>query len=220
MHPSDPDWPRCACGCGEPVPARKANQYARGYIKGEPCGFVAGHSNRPRIKLPVDGRLGCSKCGETKPIDEFNRDGGRPSGYDAWCRACGSAKHRAYNVANREKRTARARIYRAANPAPAKAANRRYWSSPQGLAKARLHASARRARLRDQFVEHVDAFAVYERDEGICGICGDPVPRDEFHVDHVIPLVRGGEHSYSNVQVAHPSCNSSKKDKMPEVLNG
>jgi 5-methylcytosine-specific restriction endonuclease McrA len=36
------------------------------------------------------------------------------------------------------------------------------------------------------------------------------VPVEAFHVDHKVPLARGGEHSYENVQPAHPFCNGSK----------
>lgn len=66
-----------------------------------------------------------------------------------------------------------------------------------------------RARRLDSLVEHVDRLILYERDDGICGICQKPVGLD-FHVDHVVPLSRGGAHSYANTQIAHPSCNISK----------
>jgi 5-methylcytosine-specific restriction endonuclease McrA len=36
----------------------------------------------------------------------------------------------------------------------------------------------------------------------------------KFHVDHIMPLAKGGLHCYTNVQVAHPKCNLSKKDKI------
>ena len=38
-----------------------------------------------------------------------------------------------------------------------------------------------------------------------------------WHVDHVYPLSRGGEHSYRNTQPAHPECNIAKGDKMPII---
>jgi 5-methylcytosine-specific restriction endonuclease McrA len=44
---------------------------------------------------------------------------------------------------------------------------------------------------------------------GMCGICKDFIV-GKFHVDHVIPLSRGGEHSYANAQLAHPTCNLEK----------
>lgn len=40
-------------------------------------------------------------------------------------------------------------------------------------------------------------------------ICGDMYPS----IDHVIPLARGGQHSWNNVRLAHRICNSLKSDK-------
>jgi 5-methylcytosine-specific restriction endonuclease McrA len=70
--------------------------------------------------------------------------------------------------------------------------------------------SRRRARLRGVKVENVDHAVVYERDGGVCGICGEPVDVTDFHVDHIVPIALGGEHSYANAQVAHPACNKRK----------
>ncbi len=72
---------------------------------------------------------------------------------------------------------------------------------------------AKKARRRNAFVECVEGYVVFELCEGICGICGDPILED-FHVDHIIPLNKGGKHSYANAQAAHPSCNIKKSDKM------
>jgi 5-methylcytosine-specific restriction endonuclease McrA len=51
---------------------------------------------------------------------------------------------------------------------------------------------------------------VYEMHGGMCGICKDFVSQDNFHVDHVKPLSKGGVHGYINVQPAHPLCNLEK----------
>jgi 5-methylcytosine-specific restriction endonuclease McrA len=59
-------------------------------------------------------------------------------------------------------------------------------------------------------VEAVDALTVLERDDGVCGICGEDIDPTDFHVDHILPLARGGPHVYSNVQIAHPECNIRK----------
>lgn len=93
------------------------------------------------------------------------------------------------------------------DPEAVRAAKRRYRErNPQAH---RNHQAARRARLRAVRSERVDAAIVLIRDSGICGICGLAVGPD-WHLDHVIALVNGGEHSYANVQVSHPSCNSRK----------
>jgi 5-methylcytosine-specific restriction endonuclease McrA len=73
--------------------------------------------------------------------------------------------------------------------------------------------STRRARLRGSYVETVDPGVVFHRDNGTCGICGGPVDPERVSIDHVVPLSRGGLHSYSNVQLAHLACNTRKGSK-------
>ena len=71
----------------------------------------------------------------------------------------------------------------------------------------------RRARKLDQFIEDIDRDTVYEMHGGMCGICEQFI-MGKFHVDHVIPLSKGGMHGYVNVQPAHPKCNEEKADRL------
>lgn len=77
--------------------------------------------------------------------------------------------------------------------------------------------SERRARLAGAFVEDVDPATLFERDGWRCHICGKKCRQDVdgFHplaptIDHLVPLARGGEHSYRNTACAHRTCNVSK----------
>jgi 5-methylcytosine-specific restriction endonuclease McrA len=98
------------------------------------------------------------------------------------------------------------------NPEGVAAAGRRYrQNNPDSL---RRKDQRRRARKRSAFIEDVHPLVVLERDDGVCGICGGDVDPEDFHVDHIIPLARGGEHRYANVQPAHPWCNLSKCDRL------
>lgn len=81
------------------------------------------------------------------------------------------------------------------------------------LADCRRHAANRRARKLALFVEDVDPQVVYAMHGGRCGICGEFIS-GEFHVDHVVPLAKGGLHGYINVQPAHPLCNLSKGNRV------
>jgi len=78
------------------------------------------------------------------------------------------------------------------------------------LPRAAQRAAKRRARKLSVFLDDVDRWVVWERDAGFCGICGDAVAFEDMHLEHVIPLSRGGEHSYSNTQPAHAHCNQVK----------
>ena len=69
--------------------------------------------------------------------------------------------------------------------------------------------------------EVVDRFEVFERDGWVCQLCGEPVDPElkwpdvmSPSLDHIVPFVHGGDHSYENVQLAHLSCNSRKSDRM------
>lgn len=83
----------------------------------------------------------------------------------------------------------------------------------QFLADARRHAATRKARKLGQLIEEVDPRIVYQMHGGMCGICKEFIEGD-FHVDHVIPLSKGGMHGYVNVQPAHPKCNFSKGNRV------
>ncbi len=73
--------------------------------------------------------------------------------------------------------------------------------------------------------------AVYERDSGVCYLCGekcDWYDRDNRitgpnypTIDHVVPTSNGGMHEWSNVRLAHYKCNARKRNKpLEEYLKG
>ena len=152
------------------------------------------------------------------------------------CKSCRKTYHHEWYVANREQVIKATREWQLANPEKRRATTLRWarkhpeensrWQrenpekrravarewARRNLEKVEDHTRNRRARIRGAFVEKVEIAKVRERDAGRCGICGEPVARDEESLDHVVPLARGGEHSYANVQLAHLSCNKRKND--------
>ena len=55
---------------------------------------------------------------------------------------------------------------------------------------------------------------VYIRDGGICMICGKKVKHNNFHVDHIQPISKGGsEWDLANLECTCPKCNLSKGAK-------
>lgn len=56
---------------------------------------------------------------------------------------------------------------------------------------------------------------IYERDGHICMKCGKGVKIDHFHVDHIIPISKGGdEWELSNLELSCPECNLKKGAKI------
>jgi 5-methylcytosine-specific restriction endonuclease McrA/biotin operon repressor len=116
---------------------------------------------------------------------------------------------RSRNVSTPEQ-LAYAKAYRMRLEVRAKERERGRQRAREDSERARNRNHARRIRYAGQYVERVESLVVLERADGVCGICGQDVDPLRFHVDHVVPLSRGGVHAYSNVQPAHPSCNVRK----------
>ena len=54
-----------------------------------------------------------------------------------------------------------------------------------------------------------------------CALCGRVIgPGDRYHVDHIIPVARGGRHEEGNLQLTHPGCNLRKGARIQEVPRG
>lgn len=81
----------------------------------------------------------------------------------------------------------------------------------------------RRRRARQYGVGHepYSRQAVYDRDGGVCQLCGEHIDLTVeypdpmyFSIDHMIPLSKGGHDHFDNVQSAHMVCNQEKKDRV------
>ncbi len=51
--------------------------------------------------------------------------------------------------------------------------------------------------------------------KGMCHYCGARVHPAQLTMDHVVPIVRGGKSSRSNVVTCCKDCNSKKKHQLP-----
>lgn len=50
--------------------------------------------------------------------------------------------------------------------------------------------------------------------KGLCFYCDGSL--DNYHIDHIIPLSKGGEHQLHNLVLSCPTCNLKKGNKDPE----
>ena len=125
----------------------------------------------------------------------------------AW-RAAHREEQRAYDAARRadylEEYRARDAAYAAAH-------------REQGLARGRN----RRARKRAAPGTHTaaDVAAQYERQHGRCYWCKEKVG-EAYHVDHVVPLSKGGGNGPENLVIACPACNLKKNARHPMDFAG
>ena len=133
------------------------------------------------------------------------------------------ANRRANYEANKSTYKARAAAWSSANPERRKEI--RLASVARNPMTSERSSLKRRATKKKAYVESFtseDVIAKYGTD---CHLCGDPIdlgaPRrigyegweTGLHLDHVIPLSRGGEHSLSNCRPSHGLCNVRKGNR-------
>jgi 5-methylcytosine-specific restriction endonuclease McrA len=158
----------------------------------------------------------CADCAETKPVAEFHRNGGGTVGWRSRCKPCYRGYLLELYYAGARETQAK---YRARNPERMRVYRQRW--KRRNPDRVRLHRAEYEAKKRAAAEEHVDYALVHSTADWDCGICGQPIARVLRHphpesvtVDHIIPLARGGPHSYGNLQLAHLRCNSRKRDRL------
>ena len=129
------------------------------------------------------------------------------------------AIHQRWLDSNTERRRAISRDWAKNHPE-----QRRNWRSlnpDKYRASNKMHKAKRRSQMQQAkgHFTRADLERLYSEQEGRCAYCGITilwgVPRD-IHVDHVIPLSRGGSNWPDNLALTCQDCNLSKADKIYE----
>lgn len=155
----------------------------------------------------------CTKCNETKSLDEFSPDKRNKAGLQSICKVCRAAhrraylevsankekvlaKQRAHRKANRAFHSARERAWREANPEKYKAQQRAYYEANREeiLVKARAHRktengywSKRRSTWRELGILDIDTLdwaAFVEAQNYECYVCGTSIDIKTALRDH------------------------------------
>ena len=138
-------------------------------------------------------------------------------------------RNRAHYAKHREARKVRAKAIRARDAVKIRARNREYarlnpekrrrWQRKWNASnKWRLNEydSKRRAVEKSARTDRSEVRRflswVSNQDWLTCSYCKTFIPGNSVHIDHIIPITRGGDHHPSNFAIACKSCNSSKHD--------
>ncbi len=77
-----------------------------------------------------------------------------------------------------------------------------------------LRQTLERTRLTGASTETIDRDRLLQ--ERTCYLCGEEIPKGEGHLDHVIPISRGGSHTADNLRATHGYCNLRKGTRTAE----
>lgn len=103
--------------------------------------------------------------------------------------------------------------------------NRKTYCELCVIAREKKYSNIKKSRRRIQactkYSGNITAKSLFERDGGICWICGQPCDinadiNDNAYpsVDHLLPISLGGKDEWSNVKLAHRICNSLRRNKI------
>lgn len=175
----------------------------------------------------------CTKCGEVRPYEMFNKTKAAADGHVFKCKICYKDYHKTYYKDNRDKKLDAARsyykinkkkinayqkTYRETNKERLKKKNRDYIQANKNRHNERCsrgRALKRKAIpkfLRKCEIEKVRLRDIYKLREVISLATGI-----EHHVDHMWPLSDGGPHWSGNLQIITAKENLTKRDKVYKV---
>lgn len=122
------------------------------------------------------------------------------------------AANSVWRAANPEKVRATTLAWAAANPDKIRTSNAA-WAAANPE-KVRVYHNNRRARESVGRLSTGLATKLFELQRGKCAYCRKPLGND-WHLDHIMPLSRGGTNTDDNIQLLHSSCNQRKHAKHP-----
>lgn len=188
--------------------------------------------------------------GEFPGTEEFfSRDKTRRSGLHPYCKECTKQGHREYYKRNRSKileagkiystenkdriqeyreqyaarnaeaLLAKGRAYAAENREQARERAKRWYA--ENRARGKANARRRKARLKSAVGDHTldDLAEILKIQDNKCRYCSATLG-SSVHIDHIVPLIRGGSNWPWNIAITCPPCNRSKHAKTPEEWLG
>lgn len=122
---------------------------------------------------------------------------------------------RQYTKKNREEILSKMKAYRDSNKEKMRALQKEWRDKNPDVVL--FHTRTRKSRIRGQggSVSKAELDTILESQKHICIGCGISLRESTPHMDHIMPLSKGGTHSADNIQFLCAPCNQSKHAKHP-----
>lgn len=152
----------------------------------------------------------CTICDELKPATTKHF---WLKGRSSWCIPCTRIKHKQQYLNAKESRQQKHALYRIANREHYLELQRRWRKeNPDRIRVASQRRRARKQKNGGNFTAQ-DIKEKFSKQKGQCYYCNCKL--DKYHIDHVIPVSKGGSNNPDNLVLACPTCNRSKGAKLP-----
>ena len=182
---------------------------------------------KERERLAELGLKQCSKkagCGEIKSVEDFGPNKGTWDNRRLICRICDQENGKRYRDENPELSRASARQYRLNNLEARRQYRREQYAKKRQedpLYERLLDGKSRakRAGLEWEDIKSTDLIPHWKQNNisvDTCYYCKQTIDEGDLHLDHGIPIGRGGSHTLDNLFPCHGRCNREKFNKTVE----
>ena len=183
-------------------------------------GRLTKEEQKRRAELLAKGLKICNKCHKVLPLEQFGKCKTNKDGLQYKCKECDKQQTKQYYQENKEERLQYMQQYYQEHKEEYKQYKKQYYQqyqqTPQGqvayfnaYAKRRKREETQGAGItKEQWLEMMNFF------DWKCAYSGVLVStKNNRSIDHIIPIVKGGEHQVWNCVPMDKSLNSSKRDK-------
>ena len=164
------------------------------------------------------------------PVSDFHKDSRSPDGYRAQCKSCRNLYMKGYHEATNDARRDYMRKRMAENGERVRELDRTRYErdKEKRIALACEHVKIRRARLAgvetDPGVTVLALRKIHGDDCCYCGVQmtfkrgkrGEGINPHRATLEHILPITRGGGHTFANTALACHHCNVTKNDRTIE----
>jgi 5-methylcytosine-specific restriction endonuclease McrA len=179
------------------------------------------NNNQPRTITMEKIFKTCRTCNIAKEasLEFFRKHVGRKDGLRSSCKPCQNIANQFYYKFNYENKNkdylaAYNKKWRLENR-ERKAASDKNWQNknPDKISSINRNYRARKNQAEGSHTAE-DVANIISKQNNLCFWCNTKL--EKIHIDHIIPLIKGGRNDASNLVASCPSCNCSKGAKLPE----
>lgn len=157
----------------------------------------------------------CSSCGDKKPIDCFGKKQMNSNNPKAKCTLCRNKYLAEYRKNNHDKRLKYNKEYDEKHKEEKSKYGKMYRQTMKGKAVSANAVYRRRSVFKNSALIPIGQIVELRVNAKVCYWCGIKLSGIKTHIDHYIPLSKGGEHTLSNLVIACSLCNKTKSAKDP-----
>ena len=182
----------------------------------------------------------CCTCKVKKNISEFNNNKNSKDGFLAYCKQCAKQRrldnkekiskyrdsiseknkiyqknyHPSYYQKNKNTLLRQNKEYRIKNKNRLSSYRKEFAKTEIGKAVQANTNHKRRIAIREGNVSSSEILKL-KSSSFLCYWCLSLIKNERIHLDHFLPISKGGKHELSNLVISCPKCNQTKGSKMP-----